>query len=294
MNRIVKWAAYGLGGVAAMLAVAVGGAFAASEVMLRLPQAKPPAPMVASSDAGAAERGRKIAVMQGCLDCHGKNLQGQMFDDIPNVARLYAPNLTLAARDQSDADLDRAIRHGVGSDGRALWVMPSATFSHLTDQETSDLIAYVRTFRPAGQVQPRMQVGPVGRLGMLLGKFKPEAAAIAAHQNRPLPDLGPAYAEGRGLARACVECHGPTLEGAQGILKTPDLSIAAAYDDEDFARLMRTGRAAGDREVGLMSRTARSRFASLTDEEVSALHGYLKARAARQMPQAATKNLSKP
>jgi hypothetical protein len=48
---------------------------------------------------------------------------------------------------------------------------------------------------------------------------------------------------------------------------------------------MRTGIARADRELGLMSEVARSRFAQLTDEEVDALHAYLKARTdARQSP----------
>ena len=292
MKAVLKWAGYGLAGVAGVAVLVIGGGLAASEIILRTPQAKPALSIAAATSTEAVARGRKIATVQGCVDCHGANLQGQMFDDIPGVVKLYASNLTLAVAKQSDADLDRAIRHGVGADGRALWVMPSSAFAHLSDAETADLIAYLRSVPPQGPAQPRVQVGPLGRVGVLLGQFKSEPAIIKAHENPALPDLGPQYAAGREVARACVECHGPALKGG-GPLKSPDLTIAAAYDDEDFARLLHTGIAAGNRKVGLMTESAKIRFGALTPEEVAALHGYLKARAAREIAGPATSTLPK-
>jgi mono/diheme cytochrome c family protein len=293
MKAVLKWAGYGLAGVVGLAAVVAIGGFAASEVIVRAPPAKPALATVAATGAEAVARGHRIALVQGCADCHGAGLQGRMFDDIPNVVTLYAPNLTLAVEKQSDVDLDRAIRHGVAADGRPLWVMPSSTFAHLTDAETADLIAYLRTLPPQGAPQPRLKLKTLGRIGVLLGKFKSEPAVIAAHANPALPDLGPRYAAGRQVARACVECHGPALRGGDGVLKTPDLTLAAAYDDEDFQRLMRTGVAAGGRQVGLMSVTARTRFAHFTPAEVSDLHAYLKARAAQEIANAGTTALPK-
>ena len=78
------------------------------------------------------------------------------------------------------------------------------------------------------------------------------------------------------------------------MLKSPDLSIAAAYDAEDFERLMRTGVAAGGRRIGLMTAMGPARFHALSREEVTALHEYLKARATRQMAEAEANTLSKP
>lgn len=293
MKRVVKWVAYAVGGLVVVMVCAVVGAFAASEAMLRWPQARPASRLVAARDSGAAARGHRIATMQGCVDCHGANLQGKMFDDIPGVVRLYAPNLTRVVAKASDADLDRAIRHGVGSDGRPLWVMPSSAFAHLTDAETADLIAYLRTMPPAGAPQPRLQVGPLGRLGVLAGKFRSERAVIQAHENRPLPDAGAQFAQGRALARACVECHGPELKGVTGPLKTPDLMVAAAYEPADFERLLRTGVATGERHVGLMSEVAPVRFNVLSSTEIAALQAYLKARADKVMAQADTAQVSK-
>lgn len=174
MKRLLKWAGYALAGIVVLLLVAIGGGFAVSEAMIRWPTDKPEVRLVASSDPGAVERGRRVAVVNGCHDCHGRNLEGKLFHDEMPIIRAYAPNLSRALAGQSDGEVDGAIRHGVAADGRRLWIMPSSAFARLSDRESADLLAYLRTFRPNGETQPRFQVGPVGRLGVLLGQFKSE------------------------------------------------------------------------------------------------------------------------
>lgn len=282
--RVLKWAGFGLAGLVTAAVCVVGGGLAASELMIRWPVRASEASFIAASPPGspgrgAPERGRRIAKLAGCHDCHGAGLQGLLFHDDPAVLRAFAPNLTLAAAAQSDAQLEQAIRHGVAADGRRLWIMPSSAFAQLSDQETADLIAHIRSLPRGGRVQPHLKVGPMGRVGVLLRKVRSEPELMAEEPAR-LPDLGPRRAEGRRLARFCVECHGPTLSGSE-MLGSPDLTVAAAYDLADFAKLLRTGRAAGDRELGLMSTSARARFGDLSDAEIAALHDYLKARAER-------------
>lgn len=285
MKRVLKWAGYGLAGVAALLLALVGGAFAVSEAMIWWPADKPEVRLVAASDAGAVERGQRVAKLNGCHDCHGGKLEGQLFHDEMPLVRAWGPNLSRLIANQTDADLDRAIRHGVGADGRRLWIMPSSAFAHLTDQEASDLLAYLRTFPPTGEVQPRFKVGPVGRIGVLLGKMKSEPDLLRANgQGLKLVDLGPEHAQGRDLARTCIECHGQRLEG-NPMLKSPDLDMVASYEPEDFERLLHTGVAAGDRKVGLMTMVAPARFGDLTSEQIRALQAYLKARADRRIAQ---------
>lgn len=286
MKRLLKWAGYGVAGVVALLLVAVGGAYGVSEVMIRWPVDRPAVHLVASRDPGAVARGAQVAKLNGCHDCHGQKLEGLLFHDEMPVIRAWGPNLSRAIAAQTDSELDAAIRHGVAADGRRLWMMPSSAFAHLSDRETADLVAYLRTYRPTGETQPRFQVGPVGRLGVLLGKFRSEADMIAANgAGLRIAEAGPAHAKGRDLARACIECHGQSLEG-NAMMKAPDLSIVASYDPEDFARLLHTGVAAGGRKVGLMTQVAPARFGGLTPEEVAALQGYLKARALRQIARA--------
>ncbi|HEX4713026.1 c-type cytochrome, partial [Phenylobacterium sp.] len=164
------------------------------------------------------------------------------------------------------------------ADGRSLWIMPSDAFSRLSDAETADLITYLRTFPARGAPQPAKVLGPVGRVGVLIGKFRSAPAILKASRDAGPPDLGPQFAQGRTLARACMECHGLDLKGSTTV-NAPDLAIAGAYDPADFERLLRTGVAAGGRKLGLMSEVAPGRFNAFSHEEIAALHAYLKARA---------------
>ena len=277
MKSSIKWAARVAAGIGAVVVLAGAGALAASEVVIRRPWTANATPVAAAHDPGAVARGERLAGLYGCNNCHGADLSGRLFyDDMP-VARLWAPNLTLVAAHQTDAQLTRAIRAGVAADGRSLWVMPSEAFAHLSNAETADILAYLRSRPATGARQPDKQLGVVGRIGALIGKFKPAPQLIAeAHKAGPI-DLGPAFAEGRALSRACMECHGEDLKGG-ATAAAPDLSVAAAYDLEGFERLLRTGVAAGDRRLGLMSEIAPVRFNRLSDTEIAALHGYLTAR----------------
>ncbi|MGH6993277.1 MAG: c-type cytochrome [Caulobacteraceae bacterium] len=166
------------------------------------------------------------------------------------------------------------MRGGVAPDGRPLIVMPSQSYSRLSDAETADLIAYVRSLPKGGSARPGVLLGPLGALGLLAGKFETAPRMVAWARAHPLPDFGPAYAQGRDLARACASCHGADLRG-EAATGAPDLRIAGAYDLASFARLMRTGIALDGRTRPLMSPTAVEDFSGLTPAEVKALHDYL-------------------
>jgi mono/diheme cytochrome c family protein len=75
---------------------------------------------------------------------------------------------------------------------------------------------------------------------------------------------------GRHIAHiACVECHGPQLQGAPCVGATPPLLVVKAYSEEHVRTLMRTGITAGGTESasGLMSdhRAAGVFSSALTD-----------------------------
>lgn len=283
MGKLLKGFAIVLAGLVGLVAIGVTSVYAASEIIIRKAEPKAAVSIAAAHDAGAVARGQRIAKVYGCHDCHGADLTGRLFFDEMPIARIAGPNLTLELARQGDADIARAIRTGVAADGRALWIMPSQAFSRLSDAETSDLLAYLRTFPARGARQPAKQIGPVGRLGLVLGKFKSEPQRIRddARLTPPpaLPDLGPAHARGRQLVRACVECHGMDLKGTE-MAGAPDLSIAAAYEPADFERLLRTGVGMGGKKLGLMSESAPGRFNTWSHEEIAALQDYLRARVA--------------
>jgi mono/diheme cytochrome c family protein len=248
--------------------------------------ASPQASHLATPSAAELADGERQLHVLGCANCHGPKLQGEIFIDEPKLAKVYAPNLTLIAAKASDAQLDQAIRQGIGHDGRALVIMPSEGYQFLTDAETAALIAAIRALpRGRKQVPPR-RIGPKARLGLALGKFHTTPELIRTFRAARIPDFGPSFARGRHIVETnCAECHGPQLHGQEvepGVVSA-DLQIAGAYDLDQFRALLRTGVAPGNKDIGLMGRVAKDDFKYLTDEEIAAIHAYLVERA-RRMP----------
>ncbi len=223
--------------------------------------------------------GKRVSQVLGCNGCHGENLMGEDWSE-PGFGRLWTSNLTRAAETYSDEELAKMIRTGVRPDDSELWGMPSFLFTHLSDPDMAAVLAYLRSRPAAGQVHPRPVFEEGGRRALAAGELKSSAAEVRERTRDWPPDLGPDHALARYLSRAtCAECHGLNLAGRQrlgGGKPPPDLRIVGAYDAQQFERLLRTGRAAGDRELELMSGVARGRYRHFTNEELTQLYSYLR------------------
>jgi mono/diheme cytochrome c family protein len=290
MRAIVRWTVRTVLVLFALVLIAAIGVYLVTQPMLDRRYPFTPRALAADPAEADVASGAKLVQLFGCKDCHGAALRGQLLYDVPMVARLSAPNLTLVAKSYSDPQIAEMMRSGVRADGTELVGMPSQALSRLTDPEIAAVIAYVRSL-PAGGAPPEdKQLRLVGRVLLLAGQLPTTPSLVAKYAAHPLPDFGPATAAGRGFARACAECHGPDLSGDDG----PDLRIAAAYDVPAFTRLLRTGIGLDGRPVrptgllgesktgpGLMAQVAGDRAGfGLSDADIAALHAYLQARAA--------------
>jgi cytochrome c553 len=273
--------------VASLVGLAVVGyalLYGLSERILRRTYEVPPVALTIPTDADSIREGRRLATIRGCFnDCHGKGAEGRVLFDDPMIARIVAPNLTAAVRKYSDEQLATVIRNGVRPDGRSMIVMPAEAFNGLTDADLSRIIAFLKSLPLVPGPGPDVAVGPLGRLGLVTGKFKTVAQLIADTVPPPAA-TNPEAERGRYLARTiCAECHGTSLRGAANPdFTSPDLRVVASYSAEAFARLLRTGVALGERKLGVMSERARNNLSHLTDSEIAALYSYLHA-----MPEAA-------
>ncbi len=275
IKQLTKWLAVALGALVGLVAFAVAAVYAVSELKLRKTYPVPPTEIAVPADSAALTEGQRLATIHGCNGCHGPNFQGAVFFDQPGVARLVAANLTEVARTYSDAELARAVRHGVKRDGRGVAGMPSAMFYDLSDHDLARIIAYVRSRPRVDNTLPPRHVGPLGRLGLVLGQYHLEPDGIDHTRPRLAAEPADRVAYGRYLAKtSCPECHGPNLRGEPG--RTPSLVLVVpAYREEQFQSFLRTGVALGGRELPLMSDMARSRFSHFADDEVRALYAYL-------------------
>jgi mono/diheme cytochrome c family protein len=202
--------------------------------------------------------------------------------EIPNVARIFAPNLTQVAARATDQQLAAAIRQGVGHDGRPLFIMPSQQYSRLTDPEVAALISWIRSLPRVEGGDEHVTVGPLGRVAIAAGKLGPVTAQMDAFRTQAPIHLGPRHAVGRELVgNTCSDCHGPALLGGktpEGQL-APDLAIVGAYDYDQFRTLMRTGKPPSGKDLGLMGKIAQEDFRHLREDEIRAVYDYLQARA---------------
>jgi mono/diheme cytochrome c family protein len=273
-KRWLHWALIGLGGLAGLLGMALLGVYLYTEWAMRV---APPSVALGQLPAGDVSAGARLAVVLGCRGCHMDDLGGQVFVDIPNVARLVAPNLTQLRSTYEQEAFLRLMRAGTKADGRLALVMPNKAHQRLTDRQLSDLFAYFGSVPPVKRDLPTSTLRPLGRLGIALGEYDlddmradpPESPVVLADRNET--DLG------RHLALVtCSECHGIGFAGypEDG---SPPLLVAKAYSNAEFARLMREGltKAGAESATGLMSEVARARFVHFTDDEIAALKAFL-------------------
>lgn len=240
----------------------------------------------------AIERGRHLVnARYGCIECHGANFGGGTMIDAFPIGRLLGPNITTGAGsrtlDYGPSDWDRIVRHGVLKDGRPA-VMPSVDFVRMSDQELSDIVAYIRSFPPVDNTVPAPTFGPVGKMLVATGQMKPSSDDIPhqeAHAVLP-PAAEASAAFGQHLAGTCTGCHKPDLSGGPIVggdpswpparNLTPHPAALGPWTEEQFARALREGvRPDGTAlkpPMTLMAPYAKA----MTDVEMKALWLYLR------------------
>jgi mono/diheme cytochrome c family protein len=278
VKRILRWVGIGVSGLVVLTVVAAIGVYVLSEREIqRQYQHVRLMSISVPRDAESIAKGKRLATIYGCFNsCHGDRMQGQTMFDEPGIARINAPNLPRVVREYSDSQLERLIRHGVKLDGTSTWAMPSAMFSHMSDEDLGNVIAFLRSAPEVDGPMRDVTMRPLARIGIVTGKFKPHASLVDPQmRHATTTDRSDPLAFGKYVVmNTCTECHGQDLQG-DAFLKAPALSVMAGYSPEAFQRLMRTGIAPGGRKLGLMTEMGMTRFPSLTDEELEAMQVYL-------------------
>ncbi len=291
--RIRRWIVRGMVVVMSLAIVAVTLAYLdTGRRLARVWQVEVRPPPLPAVSAEMLARGEHVATIRGCRECHGQDLEGGVVVENAVVGRVVAPNLT-AGRGGigplSALDLVRAIRHGVGRDGRTLVVMPSFEYYHLGDEDLAALLLWIRE-RPPVDHDPgvRELALPIRLLLALQRETDFLAAERVDHDapRRPTPPAGPTAAYGAYLAMSCQGCHGADFTGGPIPGRPPDWPPAsdltpagrlAGWDLEGFRRTLRTGTTPEGRTLdpAYMPWPA---FAAMTDDELEALWRFLRTR----------------
>jgi len=253
------------------------------------------------------ERGKYLVnSVMGCLGCHspidasrpgappvaGKLGSGQRWPDA-NLPWLVAPNISsdreTGAGNWSDDTWARAIREGIGHDGRALFpVMPYQNFRTLSDEDLASVVVYMRSLPPVRNELPQTQM-PFPLNLFIKGVPQPVTSPV------PAPDVSTPVLRGAYLTRmgSCADCHTPIergrpiagLEFAGGFVLslptgtvasaniTPDASGISYYDEALFVRALREGK------VGARTLNAAMPwwfYSGMTDEDLKSVFAFLK------------------
>jgi mono/diheme cytochrome c family protein len=242
-----------------------------------------------------------------CLDCHsvqdwkshgaptipGTEGAGQVMPlpDLPG--RVVAPNLTpdeeTGAGKWSDDQLARAIREGIGHDGRALFpFMPYQKFKVMSDEDLASVVVYLRSLKPVRNPLPATEIAfPVN----YLMRSAPEPLTQAV--NGPDPNDPVKRGEYLATIAGCSQCHTPTQRGeeiagmqlAGGFTMrgpwgevataniTPDASGISYYDEALFIQAMRTGYV---RARKLSSIMPFGFYRHMSDDDLKAIYAYLR------------------
>ena len=279
--RILRRVAIGLAGVLLLaLAVLYGG----SEWALARGHDVPLASVQVPHDAASIAEGGRLARITGCRGCHGADGGGDVLVDDPMLGRLVSPAFARVAATESDAELDRTIRHGVDKHGQALFVMPTRAHRYLADEDRARIIAWMRSLKARpDDVLATTSFGPVGRGLILSGMLQP-----SVHPEKVSTPTRPADVGRYFVNVSCAGCHDlytprPTDDGKQ--IAPPLAPMAAAYDPTAFRTLLRTGVGMSGRDLGLMKKVARDDLSALTDAEIVSLQAYLIAETAKAPPQ---------
>jgi mono/diheme cytochrome c family protein len=250
-------------------------------------------------------RGRYLVeARHGCLICHSERdwslpgapprpdrLGAGVVWSAEGMPWLVAANLTpdpdTGLGRASDDAIVRAVREGIGADGRALFaLMPYGEYRRIPDDDMAAIVVYLRALSPVRNPLPRTRL-PFPLNVIMKGVPEPIAGAV------PPPDLSTPEKRGEYVLRtsACHHCHTPMRRGqlvaaldmaggggfsfpggtAYATNVTLDATGIGNYDAATFTQVIRTGK------LGTLSPFMPwVAYREATDEDLAAVFAYLR------------------
>ena len=281
------------------------------------PQAPPPpTPARAAKEFTATPtparlaRGRYLVeTVSGCFECHsvheyvngewipkkGMTGAGNVFPPefvaLPPGARMVAANITpdreTGIGSWTDAEIERAVQHGVAKDGRPLFdMMPYWQFRVFTPEDIKSIIVYLRSIPPVHNALPTTTLPFPVHVTMneaIIPPLPKHASAEVRH--------------GWYLARVagCEDCHTAVIHGQRtpsmlcaggmhfggpfgsvfSLNTPPDASGIGFMNEAMFARTLTTGRVNGTGQ-NLNPIMPFDSFRNLTPADIHAIYAYLR------------------
>ncbi len=243
-----------------------------------------------------------------CMDCHSPHDWTKHDAPIPSgmesagedmsilkglpgtvVASNLTPDMETGIGTWSDDMLARAVREGIGHDGRALFpMMPYEDYRNLPDEDLASVIVFLRSLPPVRNPLPKTAIiFPV--------KYLIRSVPQPVTEPVPAPDISDPVKRGQFLVTiaGCGDCHTPVVRGepipglemsggqvfdgpwgnVASANLTPDPSGIPYYDEALFLQVIRTGYVKARAISQIMPW---SDYRGMTDEDLKAIFAYLK------------------
>jgi cytochrome c553 len=296
-------------GILLLVIVAGGAVVVASRQHLQFDAPYPE--VAASTDSAVVERGRYIVrELAPCAACHGDPTQraanaagadvplsgGFVFDIPPgqiNVRNL-TPDAETGMGKVSDKAIARALRYGVGHDGRAL--LPFMEMQGLSDDDLQAVVSYLRTQAPVRNPVPPHHYTLLGKVVRATVLAKPVGPSAPPPSRAP---RGTSVETGRYLSESvalCWACHtqrsqvtgaitGPRYGGTTGFTESDD--PGRSWSPPNITSDPETGRLGRMTEDQFVTRFRQGRvipgspmpwqgFSRLAEDDLRAIYRYLK------------------
>jgi mono/diheme cytochrome c family protein len=266
--------------------------------------------VVASTDSTVIARGRYIVRdLANCANCHGDPKRKDDIAEARDVplcgggkfivppgtfyVRNITPDSATGLGAVSDGAIARALRYGVGHDGRAL--LPFMEMQGLSDEDLVAVVSYLRAQAPVKNDVPWHHYNLLGKIVRATVLAKP----VGPRETPPVATPHGATVEnGRYLVESvalCGSCHtqrnmmtgaytGPPLGGSTGFDKEPN---GHSWSPPNLTSDPHTGRSGMMNEDGFVARFRAGRiypgspmpwqgFRRMSDDDLRAIYRYLK------------------
>ena len=293
-----------------LLIIVVGGAVyvgARQSLTFDAPYPK----IAATTDSAVVARGQYVVrVLAPCAACHGDPAQRAAFasgEDVPlsggfvfeiPPGKFYVRNLTpdpeTGLGNVPDSAIARALRYGVGHDGRAL--LPFMEMQGLADDDLQAVVSYLRAQAPVRNPVPPHYFNALGKVVKATALSKPIGPSSTPPTTAP---RGASLETGRYLTESvslCWACHtersqmtgaivGARFGGTTGFTEVDDPTHS--WSPPNITSDPETGRLGKMTEDQFVARFRQGRtipgspmpwqvFARMADEDLRSIYQYLK------------------
>lgn len=289
MKRVVRIVAIVLGSFLGIVLLAGVVLYLMGNARLNKVYDFPASNLTLPQDAASIEYG-KHRVDTLCQGCHGEDLSGidNWFNAGP-LGTIDSANLTAGeggvGSEFTTEDYVRAIRHGIGPDGKPIFMPAVVSTAHLSDEDLGAIIAYLKTIPPVDHEMDGKQFTPLAKIMLAAGLLDKLPVETVSHEVRvTAPERGATVEYGEYLVNTndCRVCHGPDLNGGPfpdpTITKiSPNLTPGGEpgdWSEEDFIITIRTGVTPSGHQLDSEFMPWQD-YATFYDEELQAVWLYL-------------------